>query len=325
MKAGNSDMRAYTMFDLAKIPPGAKITSFVITFQVSNPTQEHSAVHTERQEKSPATVNENAAVIQACAVGGPWATAAAGDGGDPPYSTSIADVTKLSVTDPNRGIETVQAEPASDCSFNATGLKSKDGSTFTFDIVKMANAWSAGTLFNNGISLLPVAQGLEPTWTVEMHGGFAKKTLATGQPAIFVTHLEAAHAMVKWTGGTVAPPPTTTPPITTPPTVPSFQPPTPVPPSTPQLGNPSAGPQTFAPVGKSHPKMPWYVWLLLPVGAVGLGLTRSAIEDELAPASAMNRVSGTLRMRRLAGGEGVGSATEAIAAEEQQILSEENP
>jgi len=275
MKDGNSDMRAYIQFDLFSIPPGSKISQFEMTVSVSNPDQPHTKEHQDKGLHTPGTLNQNAATIRACAVAEPWASAQGGDGGDPPYSSSVADASKVDPADPNASVTTVKNEPAADCGYSTLGAKSKDGATWTFDLARLAQAWVDGDIFNNGVALLPESRGVSPTWTVEFHGIETKRRLADGTYKIITSAKQAPSVAFSFEPG---PPPTPQP---TPQIIVS-EVPVPVPGGEvqfPTFTNPEpvAVPPTFYQppalvAGVGH--TPAWVWTLFPLGLLGIGLAR---------------------------------------------------
>lgn len=328
LKDGAEDMRAYIQLDTSPIPPGSIIESFVVKLTVSQADTTHpqSEGHSGSPGKPPATVNESAAAIRACAVTEPWGPSQ----GEPPRSTTVSrpNPETADTSDDQPEVTVVRAEPFSDCSLNATGERSEDGSFWTFDITKIAQKWLSLEVFDEGIALLPIETGVEPTWTIEFHGAHTVVSQDDGERTM-VTKQEAAAAIVEYT----EPPPSDVPP---PPPGPEpdsgIIPPTfgnPVPsevsppaPETPV--GPLASPAPAAgPVGvpRPNPHMPGYVWLLFPFGALALGMVSNAIGSD--PASAVgagNRVAGTLRARRLGrGGETVAEQVEAIAREESAL------
>jgi hypothetical protein len=316
MKKGDSDMRSYVQFDLSSILPGSTISEFRMTMLVSNPDQAHSPQHQDRELHAPATINQNAATIRACAVAEPWAGASGGDGGDPPYSSSIADASKIDPGDPNASVTTVKNEPAADCGFSVNGEKSKDGSTWTFDLKRLAQAWVDGDIFNNGVALLPEARGVDPTWTIEFHGAETKRRLEDGTYRIINAKSQAPFVSAIFEDPVVPPTPAPQVIVNQPPPVvpngpvqfPTFSNPDPV--AVPTTGPIAPVVRPVATVGRT----PGWVWALVPLGLLGLGLVSVAVgPDNIAFAAVSgNRVASLLRGRRL-------------ASPDATPISEENP
>lgn len=326
MKNGNSDMRAYLKFDTSLIPPGATIDAFVVTLSVSLPDQEHSAEHAtfmpSGQGHTPATVNQNAANIVACAVKQPFGdNMAGGGGGDPPYSTTVVPATDSE--DQQTHVETTKNEPFSDCSLNAGGTPSKDGATWTFNITSIAQAWSSGTMFNEGIALLPQNTSIAPTWTIEFHGNELTLAGKTGD-VNFVNSKHAGYATVDFSGGgddSTEPPPTPPASFDIPPSTIDIGPLTPPVDSgggTEVLGEQIARPPTTTTPVAFAGSAPGWVYSLLILLALGLALLARVIGIDpvgLALAGESSRVASVLHSRRLSG-EAPVHATEAILAEE---------
>jgi len=304
LKDGSSDMRSYIRFDASSIPPNATIESFVVTLTVSDPDPQGG--HVERHLEfagtnghPPATVNQSAAGILACAVTEGWFTAE----GDPP-STTMVKRARPETGDTTTEIEETRNEPFSDCSLNATGEPLPDLKTWRFDITKIAQAWSSGVLRNEGIALLPVDRGVRPTWIVEFHGPVLEIVDPAGEPVDAVTDKEAATAAVSFgppppdDPGPPPPPPPPLPPLPPPPPV--FPEPQPDPGAPPPPAEP---PQVLRPVAVGgDAQTPGWLFGLIPIGLLGLGLTSSAIGAETAAAvGGRNRVARILQERRVRG------------------------
>lgn len=330
MKNGSPDARSYIHFDTSSIPFGAQVTSFIVTLSVSTPTDtKHDQEHATFAQgggpgKSPATSNENAAIIEACAVTKPFGdNMGNGGGGDAPYSTSV-DTGNAPGDEPT--VKTSYNEPSSDCALSAQGAASSDGTTWTFDITKIAQAWfnpSSG-LFNQGIALLPEPSGVSPTWQVEFHGRPLILANQQNQMVTYVTPAEQPQAHVEFTGGAqqacttcssgggITPP--VTPPFQEAPTLPVSQPTLPSQPTQTSPVTQPTVPLAF------HGKTPMWLWILVPVGLLGAFLMEyavgeDALADRLAPVGVSNRVANLLRLRRLSGVRAT-SAAAVIEAEE---------
>ncbi len=181
MKAGDPDMRGYVKFDMGAVPLGAEITSFIATFTVSHPTQDHIDRHLRVSDSAdegrvqnpyriPATLGDQGAKIIACAVTEPWAGTTL-EGGSPPSVVRIdQDKVDPEDPDPNDAITVIGVEPASDCGTQVTGQRANDGLTWRFDLTPIAQRWASGDLFNEGIALMPSTDSLLDTWTIEFHG-----------------------------------------------------------------------------------------------------------------------------------------------------------
>jgi hypothetical protein len=204
MKDGESDMRAYLQFDNAVIPPGADVSSFVVTLNLSLPAQDHATQHAEASVRTPATVNQTTATVQACLMREPWGdNVKTGGGGDPPTSYKV-----VPPASPGQPPQTIpeQNEPNSDCSVTVRGKPNVAGDAWVFDVTSMAKLWASGEVFNEGIAILPVQSTLRQTWTLEFHG--PPYTVRTnGQDVTVVPEKLAASAHVEWSGGTPPPPP----------------------------------------------------------------------------------------------------------------------
>jgi hypothetical protein len=298
MKAGQSDMRAYMLFDLSSIPLGSTVGSMVVTFTVSrsDPSNtEHTTEHTsnplgspDQQPKAPATMNDSGARIDACLVTVGWGEAE----GAPPADRNADDPTTPVPTEPDAhgGID------------KGTCVHGKNNTTtWTFDITPMAKKWVSGAVFNNGFALLPVG-GTVDTWTVELHGAYyanAVQNPATGETSsqVFVGHAEEAKARLDYIAAAVQVPvtvPAAVPPslssgpsLVSAPTPPASVPPAPAPPT----------PQAPQPVAQSGGSTPWYVWLVLPLGLFGFVTVSRVLGSESLDSG--NRVAQVLRERRI--------------------------
>jgi hypothetical protein len=302
LKAGQPDMRSYVMFDLSFIPLGSTLHSMVVTFTVSRSdagNQQHTTEHAanplgspDTQPKTPATLNDSGAAIDACLVTVGWGSTE----GAPP-----ADL------DPNNPGKTVPTEPeARNGVDKKTCVHGKNHtSTWTFDITPLAQKWVSGAVFNNGFALLPVVSGPADTWTVELHGAYYSNAIqnpATGDQTtqVFVAPNEEAKAKL---GYIPAKTPTTPlqpgsgsalpPAVAKPPSI--VSPPSSQPSAIPSLTPPA--PQAQRPVAQGRGSTPWYVWLLLPMGLLGFVTVSRALGSE-SPQSG-NRVAELLRERRI--------------------------
>lgn len=311
LKNGSSDMRGYLKFDLGPLtrdlPLGSRLefSQFLLQLTASHPTDtDHTQQHSEFQGKAPATSNQQSASILACAVTVPWGPAE----GDPTASTTILP------PDPDAGrdsleITTSRDEPLYDCSNQALGVASPDGSTWQFDITSIANKWASLELFNEGVALLPVNQNLASTWTVEFHGP-PLTVSADGEPQEVVSEALGAHAEVAYSAVPEEEAPTTGPPGPPgPPGVPSG--PIVTPPlnggdsgggngTTPPVVQPPTGPLVRV-ANSGTPETPAWLFALIPIGLLGLGLTSSALGPEGMTVGSGNRVAQILRARRLDG------------------------
>ena len=294
-------MRSYIRFDTSSIPPNAEIGSFVVTLTVSDPDPQggHVDRHLEfagTNGHPPATANQSAAGILACAVTEGWFTAE----GDPP-STTVVKRAQLENGDTTTDVEETRNEPFSDCSRNATGEAATDQKTWRFDITSIAQAWSSGVIRNEGIALLPVDRGLVSSWIVEFHGPALEIVDPAGEPVDAVNAKEAGSAVVSFgppppSDDPAPPPPPPLPPLPPPPPVfPDAQPPPAAPPPAPEP------PRVLRPVSVGgDAETPGWLFGLIPIGLLGLGLTSSVIgaETPMAPGS-RNRVARVLHERRL--------------------------
>lgn len=307
VKNGGSDMRAYVKFDLGDVPFGAEIDEVIARFLVSKPNQAHTARHGETEDsnsKPPATLNEEDAVIQVCAVAEPWGPTE----GDPPSSTTIVrphpEVEGGNVA-PER--TTTRAEPNTNCGLSAPAKFSADGTYLTSNITTIAKAWAAGSLFNEGIALLPVVQGVSPNWTLELHGRKNTASSETGTQ-VFVNDEEAARAFVTYSAPLAPPPPPPPPPFDPGPQFPSFGNPIPVdqaPPPPPTFETPPATtpPTVNVAVGTRAPgDTPAWFFGLFPLGLLALGFVSGLVGPDTVPAAvagSQSRVAAVLRGRRL--------------------------
>lgn len=306
MVNGSSDMRSYVKFDASSIPVDAEVQRFVAVFtvsQVSATDQSHAARHQKTDSKAPATVKQESAKIQACAVAEPWA----GAEGDPPYSTTVVRPKPETTTtgDDEVQITTVRAEPGVNSGLCSIGSRSKNGDTWRFDITAIAKKWASLEVFDEGIALIGVASGSTPSWTVEFHG-VRYETDKDGETVVNVTKSESATASVEYfSAGPVDPGPGPGPaPVPfdpAPPFDPGVTPPadnTP-PVVTPPITGPGFSP---VPVGKAG-STPW-VFLVIPIAILAWGLISGAIGGEgvaLATLGGSNKVATVLQTRRLEG------------------------
>lgn len=308
LKNGSSDMRGYLKFDLGSLtqslPLGAKLkfSEFLVQLTTSLPTDtDHTEQHTTfDQGKTPGTTNQQSAGILACVATTPWGQAE----GDPTASTTILP------PDPAAGRTTPETissrdEPLFDCGSQALGVASADGKSWTFDITAIANKWTSGELFNEGIALVPVDQNVAATWTVEFHG--PPLTLnADGEDVEVVSKALGASATVSYEPVEVTTPPTEGPPGTPGAAGPPGQ--TVIPPPTGDGGDGSSPPTgngsgIFVPVARSgSAETPGWLFALIPLGLIALRLTSNAIGLEAAPVGASNRVAQILQSRRVNGG-----------------------
>lgn len=307
MKDGGSDMRSYVFFNLADLPDGAEISRFLVQMNVSLPSGDHAQEHASKREQPPATFNQATAAMQACAVTEPWGPAE----GDPPYSTTVVRPHPES-SDATAEVETVRNEPFTDCSLSAGGTVSKDGAVWTFDITDIAKKWTSGELFNEGVALMPVNTGVAQTWTVEFHGKPTTVAAADGAELTYVTAEEASKAIVEYTVSETPPPPPPPPPPTDGFEFPSFGNPVPtedyIPPPVvdmPSSGGGSSGIRRTVPVAVNA-KTPAWVFGIIPLGVLGMGLVSSVIGADPVPVGAggsvsSSRVAAMLRRRRIAG------------------------
>lgn len=306
MKNGSSDMRSYIKFDLGELPFGVEFTNFDMILTTSHPTDtDHVEQHSSFEGKAPGTANASAASIVACSVTVPWGAAE----GDPVASTTVI------APDPREGrnefeITTSRDEPVYDCSNQALGVPSRDGSFWRFDLTAMANKWASLELFNEGVALLPVNQNVASTWTVEFHG--KPLTVRTDEASTVVVPKElGARAAVSYTEVTEEEPPTQGPAGPAGPPGPSG--PTIIPPS--DGGGVTTPPQqggggVLVPVAQAGAaETPAWLYALIPIGLLGLGLTSSAIGAEGVGIASRNRVAALLRQRRLAGASDVSEPT----------------
>lgn len=307
VKDGGSDMRAYVKFDLGDIPFGATIDSFTVNFLVSKPDQEHAARHGETEDsnsKVPATFNESDALIQVCAIAEPWGATE----GDPPSSTTIVRPhPEVAGGNTTPTTTTTRAEPNANCGLSAPAKFSADGKYLNADVTNIAQAWAAGTLFNEGIALLPVVQGLSPNWTVELHGKENTVTSSTG-PLTYVNDAEAARARISFSAPETPPPPPPPPPIDNGPQFPTFGDPIPTDPGPvqpPTFGDPPVtnDPPVQVPVGSTAPgETPGWFFGLFPLGLLVLGFVSGLVGPDTAPVTGVgsqSRVASVLRQRRI--------------------------
>ncbi|MFA5891597.1 MAG: hypothetical protein WDA27_11710 [Actinomycetota bacterium] len=307
MKDGGSDMRSYVFFNLADLPDGAEVSRFLVQMNVSLQSGEHIQEHASKREQPPATSNQATAAIQACAVTEPWGPAE----GDPPYSTTVVRPHPESA-DTTAEVETVRNEPFTDCSLSAGGTVSKDGAVWTFDITHIVKKWTSGEMFNEGVALMPVNTGVAQTWTVEFHGKPTTVAAADGTELTYVAEKDASRAIVEYT--VAASPPS--PPPSSPPTdgsqFPSFGNPIPIDDYIPQLEvdvpsgigtGGASGTERVVPIA-ANPKTPAWVFGVIPLGILGLGLVTSVIGEDPVPVGAggfisSSRVAALLRRRRM--------------------------
>jgi len=299
MRAGQSDMRSYVMFDLSTIPIGSTLNSMVVTFTVSKSdpaNQEHTTEHAsnplgppDQQPKPPATVNDSAAHIDACLVTVGWGSAE----GAPPSDRNADDPTTPVPTEPNErnGVD------------KGSCVHGKNNtSTWTFDVTPLAQKWVSGATFNNGFALLPVGAGPADTWTVELHGAYFANAIqnpATGAAStqVFVAHNEEVKAKLDYvplvTKPALPPRPAVLPPAA--PAPPSLVSPSSAPPT---LVQPTPAPALQAPVSAAQGRgsTPWYVWLVLPAGLLGFVTVSRSLGSESEQSG--NRVAELLRERR---------------------------
>lgn len=303
VKAGQSDIRSYMIFDLSSIPLGSTMNSMVVKFTVSRSdasNTEHTTEHTsnplgspDQQPKPPATFNDGAAAIDACLVTVGWGSAE----GAPPADRNADNPTTPVPTEPleRNGVD------KSSCVHGKNNT-----STWTFDITPLAQKWVSGASFNNGFALIPVIAAPTDTWTVELHGAYYANAIqnpATGASStqVFVNHGEEAKATLDYIPAKTAalPPPVL--PAVLPPI--SAQPPSLVGPSVAPSAIPTLSPPPVAaPVSTAAPSRgstPWYVWLLLPAGLLGFVTVSRSLGSESESEQSGNRVAELLRERRI--------------------------
>ena len=302
LKEGGSDMRSYLHFELPIDFSGSTVDSFVVTLLATLPTDTaHADRHADEGAKPSATSNQNLASIRACLMREPFGPSE----GDPPRNTEVVPPEPPKT---EYQINIQQNEADADCSLQAPGKVEPDGMTWTFDITRIAQGWAAGAYFNEGIALLPVENGIAPTWTVEFHGAPLTEEDLAERKHVYVNDKEAARAEFSYTPGAPPPPP---PP---PPTgggiqfpsfgnpVPSVQPPPPPPPA------PVTTPTQQVPVaiGGIFANTPAWFYILVLAGLAGVyALSIEIGPDPLTAGSTSRvttRVARVLRSRRLSAG-----------------------
>jgi hypothetical protein len=302
VRAGQSDMRSYVMFDLSSIPLGSTLNSMLVTFTVSRSdpsNQQHTTEHAsnplgppDQQPKAPATFNDGGAAIDACLVTVGWGSSE----GAPPADRNADDPTTPLPTEPleRSGVD------KSSCVHGKNNT-----STWTFDVTPLAKKWVSGASFNNGFALLPVGSAPTDTWTVELHGAYFANAIqnpATGAAStqVFVDHAEEVKATLDYIPAkNQALPPAVLPGVV--PTGPAAPPSIVSPPSSAPIPIPTlTPPPAQAPVSAAAPSRgstPWYVWLLLPAGLLGFVTVSRALGSESEQSG--NRVADLLRERRI--------------------------
>ncbi|MFN2615258.1 MAG: hypothetical protein ABR552_10645 [Actinomycetota bacterium] len=303
LKDGESDMRSYVHYEFGSLVPyGAHIDRMVMTLSASTIDSEHVQEHQHDQYNAPATINAQQAVVQACALTSGFGNARGG-GGDSPFTTTIGTTSNFDPNNPNGSVTTMDVEPVHDCSLKAQGIPTPDLKYYSFDITEIAQKWMDGSLFNSGVAILPVPTAPKQTWTIEFHGAQVVTEDANGNKVSHLGKEFAATSAITFSGGGFTPPPPSGAGgggggggfISQPPPPGGGVPP---PPITPTI-TPSTPQQTLV---ASQPKTPATVWLIFPLGLLGLALMTNAVgEDPVGATGDKNRVARLLRDRRLNG------------------------
>jgi hypothetical protein len=258
------------LFDLLSrgIEPGATVSSFVFTIaeggqDVSDPTQ---------PDIQP-PFNTEGKAIQACPITGVWA------GGD--------------------GAELWERSPAYDDASCVTGQRKEVEGTgrWSFDLSAPAADWGEDPLANNGIMLVPVTEGnpvLDGTWQINLQipqrddsetAGVDEYAQTKGRVTLQIAFTPAAPEAPTDPGDGAG--------------VPGFGSGSPSLPGgfggsfgtgsngiTPSGGSQPGG-QTPVAVREpttSVPQLPWYVWVLIPVGLLLMSTVRAVVLEPLAGA-----------------------------------------
>lgn len=322
---GSSDMRSYVKFNMSSLPLGAKIDSFKMRLSISKMSLPHLQYHLDAEARAPATFNESSARIDACPLTEPWGIAE----GSAPYAFEFQrpEVERQS-TDINRKDQ--RNEPLYDCGkARIRGELTPGGDALVWDLTELAQEWADDALSleeptNEGVALVGVAQGLSPTWLVELHGAeyslnpsefgvpvplpVAPPELSDGERNHYVSKADSGFANVAFSPGKVdesSGPPAPTPVGTTTTIVQPGTSQTIIQPGQPGSSEvvyvPIAGGPGAVPVGDIV--TPGWVFLAFPLGLLGLGALLGAVgKDDLALASvpiAGSRVASMLRQRRL--------------------------
>lgn len=163
LSSGREDKRAYVGFDVISLDGfrGSRVGEFKLVAAVSQPNDRHRSEHVDQARASstapvpPSTSGDAGAKIVACPV---TSFLADGADGDPPKDQQGNSV-----------------EPTFDCATSGQGTRSADGSTWTFDLTRIAALWSSGGTTDTAVVLKPAPAPPQPpspeaTWTVEFHG-----------------------------------------------------------------------------------------------------------------------------------------------------------
>lgn len=275
---GGMEKVSTLQFDLAfrGIPGGREVQSFTVTLAEGTSAGNEGHQGDRRRE-----FNVEGKQIEACAITDEWAAGSAEpwtlqpDGDRPKYDPS-------SCSPGARDAETDPARPSS-----------------TFDLTSLARAWAGGSMPNRGVMLVPVLAGDSraafDAWQVNLKlparedGRASNGSEFDATKGQFVMDVAFATAEAgSQPSGEQAPVPSPPPPPLTGAAFPAFD-------TTGSTFNTSnsalerargRGPvrTTFrvagdAPPAPSGPRLPWFVWLLLPGGVVLLAMVHAAVVE----------------------------------------------
>lgn len=295
LEGGQDDKRTFLGFNLSEVQDfdGSTVRRFRLTAEVSQTSPEHGQKHQEDAEGSqtavpPQTSNADAAEMIACPVTGFMAGGADGD--------------------PMTSAEGNSNHPEFDCGLaTGTGSASDNGSTWTFDLTRIAQLWADGETIDSAVVLKPALEPPQPpdpasSWTVEFHGraldGLSAQ--ATYTPSGASSEAGAGFSPIgspeseERTGGDTA---------VSAPTAPAGT-------GTDSTPSPAAGttpdpteeePQAVSQqparsVGPSS-QFPWYAALPWPLAALALWLVYRSLRDDDEMGAARHRVANLLRGR----------------------------
>lgn len=209
---GSSDMRSYARWDLASVPPGSKVQSFVVSFNISRFSDAHLRQHFQSESRPPSTFGDDFAKVDACPVTETLTSSEAEPSSS--FSFQRPEIEKQS-TDINRKDQ--RLEPKYDCGEGRIrGALDGTREHLVFDLTTLAQRWVDEPLTNNGVAMIGQAEGLTTTWMLELHGPEYAAKVDTGlpvgapvplpeapeQPAnIYVSKADAATSTIRWGAG----------------------------------------------------------------------------------------------------------------------------
>ena len=295
-------------FDLPDIPAGSLVSRFDLvlsegdlSYALESPAFRAAvlAAVVQVEERDPAKLTE--ALAEAARSTDPLRT-------NKPTGVEACLLTATWAPGPSQAAD---VQPARDCIFGATGVRDLDTRTWTFDLSSIVQAWVDGTYPNEGSYLGPLAAenlavgdpDFSTNFIVSLRGAESAddqrpRFRAAFEPGLLdmgPLDLAPLTGVGPIGGGPVA-------------SVDAFSPaPAPRPAAPRPATGTGTGGEVIQPglVGRSQPRTPWYVWLLVPLGLAGLVLFERAAEStpsaEAVRAGALTRLV-DLRRARAPGG-----------------------